>query len=174
MAVSWYGIRWRAWLLQVSLVVSAIAGTSCTTPFPAEEAHVVTLYQAWELQPGEQIAGYTVAGSLGDIAIEMEGHAAFAPFNGKVQPYANAPQDCVVFLSNEVPAYLFRLCGLKHPRYGFRQAGAAIGRAEQLQFATLRQQPDGTWALVEPSSEILERVLKRPSPNQEREKTGVP
>ncbi|MGF1499952.1 MAG: hypothetical protein ACFB8W_24460 [Elainellaceae cyanobacterium] len=166
-------MKQRISYLQLILVIGSMVGTGCAASLSPEEAQVVNIHQAWEIQPGEQVAGYTVAGSLGDISIELDGHSVFAPFNGTVRPYANSPQSCVVFLSDEVPAYLFRLCGLKRPRYGSHRVGSTIGRAEQLQFATLRQQPDGTWALVEPSSEILTRVLQQPQQEESGEQADV-
>ncbi|HEY9806306.1 MAG TPA: hypothetical protein V6D04_07035, partial [Candidatus Obscuribacterales bacterium] len=72
----------------------------------------IQLAQTWELQPGSAIAGYSVAGGLGDISIVLAGKPVFAPFTGSVQPYQGS---CVLFASDEVPAYLFRLCGLKQP-----------------------------------------------------------
>ncbi|NJR66803.1 MAG: hypothetical protein HC772_18205 [Leptolyngbyaceae cyanobacterium CRU_2_3] len=40
--------------------------------------------------------------------------------------------------------------------------GEAIGSGDYLHFATLRKQPDGTWTIVEPAKDILERILKPP------------
>jgi hypothetical protein len=81
----------------------------------------------------------------------------YAPFAGKVEPHR---EDCVVFSSPEVPAYLLRLCGVRRPKLGQVQQGEAIASAEFLQFAALRRQPDGKWAMVEPSTDVLERTLK--------------
>lgn len=122
-------------------------------PPPSRQLH---LQQQWELQPGERIADYKVAGGLGDVSIALKGGVVRAPFDGEVEPLS---QDCVLFSSPEVPAYLFRLCGLNRPNFGELDQGKSIGSAEYLQFAALRKQPDGTWAMVEPSREILERSL---------------
>lgn len=119
----------------------------------------IQLAQTWELQPGSAIAGYPVAGGLGDISIVLAGKSVFAPFTGSVQPYQG---NCVLFASDEVPAYLFRLCGLKQPQLGDVRQGTVIGSGTYLQFAALRKQPNGTWAFVEPSRSILERTLKQP------------
>ncbi|NEQ31045.1 MAG: hypothetical protein F6K04_08580, partial [Leptolyngbya sp. SIO4C5] len=62
----------------------------------------------------------------------------------------------------EVPAYLFRLCGLKNARLGDIKAGNQVGTGETLQFAALRKQPDGSWALVEPAVDVLERTVSSP------------
>jgi len=45
------------------------------------------------------------------------------------------------------------------PRLGEVKAGQVMGRSEVLQFAAMRRQPDGTWAIVEPATEILEKTL---------------
>ncbi|MBD1863696.1 hypothetical protein [Trichocoleus sp. FACHB-46] len=119
----------------------------------------IQLAQTWELQPGSAIAGYSVTGGLGDISIALSGKTVFAPFTGLTQPYQGS---CVLFSSDEVPAYLFRLCGLKQPRLGEVRQGQPLGNGDYLQFAALRKQPNGTWAFVEPSRNILERTLKQP------------
>ncbi|MEB3269543.1 MAG: hypothetical protein VKJ09_13445 [Leptolyngbya sp.] len=125
---------------------------------PVPPPRQIRIHQAWELQPGQMVAGFRVAASLGDISIDMAGASVKAPFIGEVEPAALAP-DCVFFSSPEVPAYLFRYCGLRHPHLGPIQPGEAMGSAKILHFATLRRQPDGTWAMVEPSSNVLERSL---------------
>ncbi|NEQ33215.1 MAG: hypothetical protein F6K04_19820, partial [Leptolyngbya sp. SIO4C5] len=114
-----------------------LASCSQSAPPPARQ---VTIHQNWALQPGSEIAGYRISGSLGDISIELNGKAAHAPFDGKVQPSA---ANCVMFSSPEVPAYLFRLCGLKNARLGDIKAGNQVGTGETLQFAALRKQPNG-------------------------------
>ncbi|NJL88087.1 MAG: hypothetical protein HC886_22345 [Leptolyngbyaceae cyanobacterium SM1_1_3] len=118
----------------------------------------VPVQQTWELQLGDRIAGYFVSASLGDISIELDGAKVYAPFPGDVEP--TDIEYCVVFSSAEVPAYLFRLCGLRRPKLGSVSQGEAIGSGRYLHFATLRRQPDGTWAIVEPSSSVLERILQ--------------
>jgi len=114
----------------------------------------INIQQTWALQPGSQVGGYQVVGSLGDVSIELDGSAIKAPFDGKVQPTAH---DCVAFSSPEVPAYLFRLCGVKRPRLGSVEMGQVIGRGEVIQFAAMRRQPDGTWAMVEPAVDVLNK-----------------
>ncbi|WP_253188329.1 hypothetical protein [Leptolyngbya sp. 'hensonii'] len=116
------------------------------------------LFQNWQLQPGDEIAGYPIVSSLGDISIQLRGKPVYAPFQGRIEPFTS---HCVVFSSPEVPAYLFRLCGLNRPRLGTVKAGEKIGSGPALQFAALRKQPNGTWAFVEPSQSILEKVLTR-------------
>ena len=116
----------------------------------------IPLHQQWALQPGSEVGDYRIMGGLGDVSIEIKGKAIRAPFDGKVQP---TDHDCVAFTSPEVPAYLFRLCGLQRPHLGTVQAGDKIGKGQVLQFAAMRRQPDGTWALVEPAVDILERTV---------------
>ncbi len=132
----------------------------CSALKSDESVRVVQIQQAWELQPGDAIAGHPVAGSLGDISIELDGAKVYAPFDGLVQP--NNVGECVIFSSPDVPAYLFRLCGIGRPRLGEIKQGQVIGAANYLQFAALRRQPDGKWAMVEPASDILQRTLTQP------------
>lgn len=121
----------------------------------------VVIQQDWELEPGDSIAGHLVAGSLGDISIQLNDRAVYAPFNGAIEPAANRV-GCVYFSTPEIPAYLFRFCGLRQPYLGTVNATDVIGFSRVLHFATLRRQPDGTWAIVEPSSKVLERALQAP------------
>ncbi|WP_346291899.1 hypothetical protein [Sphaerothrix gracilis] len=118
----------------------------------------VPVQQTWELQLGDRVAGYVISASLGDISIELNGGKIYAPFAGEVEPTDKA--SCIVFSSAEVPAYLFRFCGIRRPRLGTVRQGDSIGSGRYLHFATLRRQPDGTWAIVEPSSSVLERTLQ--------------
>ncbi|HEY9749986.1 MAG TPA: hypothetical protein V6C63_14975 [Allocoleopsis sp.] len=146
--------------LGIAIAILVLLRLGCsrqqTTEFTPKK---IQLAQTWELQPGSAIAGYSVAGGLGDISIVLAGKSVFAPFAGSVQPYQGT---CVLFASDEVPAYLFRLCGLKQPQLGDVRQGDVIGSGTYLQFAALRKQPNGTWAFVEPSRNILERTLKQP------------
>jgi hypothetical protein len=116
------------------------------------------LHQKWELQPGDTIANYPVLGGLGDLSINTQGKPIYAPFHGTLR---RTTHHCTLFSSPEVPAYQFRLCGLSNPRLGDVAQGDSIGTANALQFAALRKQPDGTWAIVEPSKSILHRTLNR-------------
>lgn len=126
----------------------------------AEEPEVrpLLVQQQWELEMGQRVADYRIVGGLGDISIALQGGKVKAPFSGEVRPHT---PDCVIFSSPEVPAYLFRLCGLHRPQLGEVKEGGTIGAGEMLQFATLRKQPDGSWSLVEPSRDLLERSLAR-------------
>jgi hypothetical protein len=145
--------------LNAALVVVVVLLTTLgCTPEPAAEPPIdVKLYQTWELQPGDAVAGYSVTGGLGDISIALQGDTVYAPYDGRVQPHKPG---CVMFSSADVPNYLLRLCGLKKPKFGARRAGEAIGTADALEFALLNKRPDGLWALVEPSKQILEQMLQ--------------
>lgn len=117
------------------------------------------LYQQWQLQPGDTIAGRSVTGGLGDISIQLDGNPVYAPFDGKVDP---TKANCVLFSSADVPGYLFRFCGLTAPKLGDIRQGDPIGSGNHLEFAALRKQSDGRWAMVEPAKSILERTLRKP------------
>ncbi|NEP19710.1 MAG: hypothetical protein F6J97_22945 [Leptolyngbya sp. SIO4C1] len=127
-------------------------------PAASPSARVINLQQQWELEPGDIIAGRLVTGSLGDVSIALEGRKLYAPFDGDIEP-ATQPH-CVIYSTPEVPAYLFRFCGLRRLQLGPIRAGQTIGSADHLQFATMRRQPDGTWIIVEPSTGILERAIQ--------------
>ncbi len=139
----------------VLLATLAACGRSAAVP-PRD----IQIHQSWALQPGSQVGNYRVVGGLGDISIELEGNALRAPFDGRIEPTKQLAA-CVAFSSPEVPAYLFRLCGVKRPRLGDVTAGQVIGHGDVIQFAAMRRQPDGTWALVEPAMDVLERTVAR-------------
>ena len=122
-------------------------------------------YQNWQLQTGGQVAGYQITHGLGDVGLDLQGNAIYAPYSGQIQAHT---RECVLFSTAQLPAYLFRLCGLHRPRLGAIGAGQRMGAVKQLQFAALRKQPDGTWAFVEPSADLLERILKQPSSGEVR------
>ncbi|MCU0568056.1 MAG: hypothetical protein MUF49_15835 [Oculatellaceae cyanobacterium Prado106] len=118
----------------------------------------IQIQQTWQLQPGNRVADRLVLAGLGDISLELNGQAA-APFTGKAEINS---QGCVLFTGADVPAYLFRLCGLERPRLGHLKQGEAIGSGKILHVATLRKQPDGSWTIVEPDQELLMRLLPKP------------
>jgi hypothetical protein len=123
----------------------------------------IVLQQSWEIESGDRVAGQLVTGSLGDISVQLAGTRLRAPFDGQVELAAKGFQ-CIYFSSPEVPAYLFRYCGVHRPRLGPLRTGEVMGRGRQIHFATLRRQPDGAWAIVEPSDRVLERSLNQPMP----------
>ncbi|MBD1848573.1 hypothetical protein [Leptolyngbya sp. FACHB-711] len=119
---------------------------------------MIQIQQTWQLQPGDAIANHSVVAGLGDISIRLNGDSVYAPFDGQVQQNVAG---CILFSSPDVPAYLFRLCGLKQPKLGTVQQGETIGSGDYVHIATLRKQPEGTWAMVEPAKDILEKLLNR-------------
>ena len=116
----------------------------------------ITIQQTWELQVGNQVGNYRISSGLGDITLELGGDPVQMPFDGKLQPMDD---HCIALTSPDVPAYLFRLCGINRPNLGQRSQGNTIGRAERLVFAAFRKEPDGTWALIEPATELIEQFL---------------
>ncbi|MGD1928611.1 MAG: hypothetical protein ACFB12_06855 [Leptolyngbyaceae cyanobacterium] len=132
--------------------------TACTLTQAQVPPRNIPIHQNWVLQPGSKVGDFSVVGSLGDVSIDLDGHKIKAPFDGQVQP---AEHDCIAFTSPEIPAYLFRLCGVTRPRLGDVKAGTVIGRGDVLQFAAMRRQPDGTWAMVEPAIDVLEKTFAK-------------
>jgi hypothetical protein len=142
--------------------LAAIALGSCSPSTSAPGPRNVTLHQKWALQPGDRLSGYQVLSGLGDITVDIQGNRIFMPFDGQVQPAEGNVDLCVILSSPEVPAYLFRLCGLRQVRLGDLAQGDPIGSGNTVAFATLRRQADGTWAMVEPAKEMLAQFLDRP------------
>jgi hypothetical protein len=138
------------------LLLLLISGCTASQP-PNRTISEPKLYQSWQLKLGDQVAGSTVIGGLGDISIALNGKSVYAPSTGDAYL---GQQGCVYFAGTDTPAYLFRLCGLKSPKLGALKAGDVIATGDILQFATLLKQSDGTWALVEPDKSLLERTLK--------------
>lgn len=136
----------------------SLAGLSLSCGRPAPTPRTLNLHQSWSLSIGTEIAGYKVSSGLGDISLALSGDSVHMPFNGKVEP---TDTDCVIVSSADVPAYLFRLCGLNQAQLGEQSQGQIIGRANHLVFAMLRREPDGTWAVVEPSPRFIEQLLVR-------------
>jgi hypothetical protein len=138
-------------------VVLLFTQAGCTANRSISPTRQIQIEQTWQLQPGDAIAQHRVVAGLGDISIHLKGDSVYAPFDGEVQQ--NLP-GCVLFSSPDVPAYLFRLCGLNQPKIGEVRQGKAIGSGEYLHVATLRKQPEGTWAMVEPAKDVLDRMLQ--------------
>lgn len=139
-------------MLSVSLLSSNCGQQESVIP----PARAFEIQQNWELKPGNLVAGHRISGGLGDISIEMNGDSLYAPFSGTLHPHQ---QHCAIFSSPEVPAYLLRFCDIKRPKLGELQQGEPMGTGRTLQFATLRKQPSGEWAIVEPAQDMLERIL---------------
>jgi hypothetical protein len=146
--------------LFTGLAASLLILTGCSTTPNVNDTIDLKLYQQWQLQPGDAIQGYSVVGGLGDISIALNGQSLYAPFDGRAQ---KDQRSCLIFSSPDVPAYLFRLCGMNDSQWGSHNQGDRLGSANTIFIATLRKQPDGTWAIVEPSKPILERILSKSS-----------
>ena len=146
----------RRWIWIGAILIGAVA---CSRPLEDVQIRQFEIQQQWQLQPGSLVSGRRISGGLGDISVDLDGSAIHAPFDGKVQPYE---QRCLIYSTPEVPAYLFRLCGLDHANLGNIGRGEVIGRGAMLQFAALRKQPSGQWAMVEPSIAMLESILAKP------------
>ncbi|MEL6469580.1 MAG: hypothetical protein AAFQ74_07615 [Cyanobacteria bacterium J06623_4] len=148
--------RRRLFRSRLSLYFLALWLSSCAA-HSAPEPRSITLQQQWALNPGDEIAGKAISGSLGDISLFLQGQQVKAPFDGEIEP--SELDDCAFYSTPEIPAYLFRLCGLRRVNYGKVNAGKPIGKGDYLSFATLRRQPDGTWIIVEPARGVLEKAL---------------
>ncbi len=133
---------------------------------PADQTISINIAQDWQLHPGDTIAGYKVAGGIGDIAIELQsgswpmgGATVHAPFNGRVRI---DQRQCLYYTAPAIPDQMLRLCGLSSPHLGPIAAPQAIGQGRSLQLATLRKQSTGKWAIVEPDKTLIEKLLKAP------------
>ncbi|MBD3882537.1 hypothetical protein IFO70_12270 [Phormidium tenue FACHB-886] len=147
------------WLLWGSGVAIALIATACSLMTSPEPLRQIQIQQNWAVKQGDRIANHPVVAGLGDISIQLNGDAAYAPFAGRVEPNS---EFCVLYSTPEIPAYLFRLCGLSQLQLGEVSTGAMIGTGDYLHITTLRKQPDGTWTIVEPAKDILERILTPP------------
>ena len=145
-------------ILSTAISFLLIFLVGCGSQQTSEAPKQFPMTQNWELKPGDTIANYKILGGLGDISIALKGKKLYAPYNGRVQPHNS---QCVVFSSEEVSAYLFRICGLQSTQFGSRLRGETMGRGEQVQIALLNKQADGKWAMVEPSKEIIEQMLQQ-------------
>ncbi len=140
-------------------ILLSIVLTGCQKA-PPDDGREIVVEQSWELDLGDAVEGFPVVGSLGDVSVYLKNSIVRAPFDGEVERSAIA-DNCIFFSSPEVPAYLFRYCGLKGINLGEVRQGKKMGKADYLHFATMRRQPEGTWAIVEPSRNVLERSLEK-------------
>jgi hypothetical protein len=159
------------WCSKRCLLLMLIGGCS-TSPTPDQKIEV-NVAQNWQLQAGSTIAAadasYPVTSGLGDIAIQLSDgipnpwqigyRSVYAPFAGEVRIDS---RHCLFYMAAEIPAYTFRLCGLTAEKLGKIAAGEPIGHGRSLQFATLRKQPNGKWAIVEPDQIFIKKLLKAP------------
>lgn len=156
-AIEAYSIMRTYWI--TALMISNLTACQIIQPQLSPEAKPmkIQIYQKWELQRGDRINNQTVTSALGELAIETNGNAVYAPMRGEAKPDSNG---CVLFAGTELPSYLFRLCGINVPKLGTLRKGQPIGTAKLLVLATFLKQANGTWAFVEPSKAIVEQILK--------------
>jgi len=129
----------------------------------------ISLRQTWSLQAGESIEGHRVVSGLGDLSVALKDEV-YAPADGIVYgrfvlisegTVTQSQQDCLVFSSPQIPAYLLQLCGLDKRRLGFVKRGGVLGKAQgYLHLALLRH--DEQWVFVSPSPDLLKRLLRKP------------
>jgi len=144
------------------VVLGVLGGMGCSAKQETLPPRTFNLYQNWSLQPGDKLAGYEVHSGLGDVAIDLGGNRLYMPFEGQVQQAAGNEDRCLVVSSPDVPAYLFRLCGVTQGQIGDRRRGEVIGRGSIVAFAAMRRQADGTWAMVEPAKDLIAQFLNEP------------
>jgi hypothetical protein len=149
----------RCLLRWIGMGAIALILAGCSTVAEEVPPRHLEMQQQWVLPPGSVVSGRRIMGGLGDISVELGGNAIHAPYDGKVEPHDH---DCYIYSSPEIPAYLFRLCGLDQTNLGDIRRGQVIGRGAVLQFSALRKQPSGQWAMVEPSVSMLESILAQP------------
>ncbi|MBE9031067.1 hypothetical protein IQ266_15135 [filamentous cyanobacterium LEGE 11480] len=161
-----------SWCSKTTSILLLTVGLCSCSPPKSNHKITIQVFQDWQLKPGDKIAGYAVTGGLGDISIDVQGQTIYAPFDGVAK---TDKQGCLFYRSAEIPAYMFRLCGISGGGWigqtlgQFRQlqlgpikSGAVLGHAKTLQFATLRKQTNGKWAIVEPDKSFIESLLKPP------------
>ncbi len=141
-------------ILQIASGALVTLLTACQSGPPPPRT--ITIQQTWKLQVGNQVGDYRISSGLGDITLELSGNPVRMPFDGKVQPMDD---HCLALTSPEVPGYLFRLCDINRPNLGQHSQDHTIGRAERLVFAAFRKEPDGTWALIEPATDLIKQFL---------------
>lgn len=128
-----------------------------TQPSSSAKPMSLQIYQKWELQRGNRINNQTIVSALGELAIDLDRKPIYASMSGETKLDQSG---CVLFAGTELPAYLFRFCGISSPKLGVLRKGQPIGTAHLLVFATFLKQNNGTWAFVEPSKTMLEQILK--------------
>ena len=138
-------------------------------PIPASPNHKeVELKQTWGLQTGDSIVGHDIVGGLGGLSIEIK-QAIYAPADGIVydrfvfinKGSLNKSQDnCMLFASAQMPAYLLQLCGLSQRNLGTVKQGQPIGKTTGYLYVALLRE-DRQWFFVSPAKELLKRLLRQ-------------
>ena len=105
-------VRARLILLGTSLFGTSLFLSSCAAQPSSQPPIDIQLFQKWQLQPGDTIAGHTVLGGLGDISIALKGSPVYAPFDGEAQV---DKRGCVFFSTAEIRPTNFGFVGLTRP-----------------------------------------------------------
>lgn len=145
--------------LAIPLLLAILLGSETYENHSPTHFTSVEIEQAWALEPGDLLGHYSISSGLGDVVIELGGAPLYMPMAGEIQPLN--PR-CSLFSSPELPAYRLRLCGLSQVKSGLLREGVVFGRGDRVALALLRRQPQGTWAMVEPATSILEQFLTPP------------
>lgn len=78
------------------LALALLMLTACDRTANPNETINLKLYQNWQLQPGDKVAGFPVVSGLGDVSIELNGKSVYAPFEGQAQ---KDQRNCLIFLA---------------------------------------------------------------------------
>ena len=146
--------------LAIPLVLAVLLGNETYRKMQPATLTSIEIEQVWELEPGDRLGNFRISSGLGDVVIELGGAPMYMPMAGEMQPISS---DCSLFSSAELPAYRLRLCGLSWAKSGPLNRGAVLGRGDRVALALLRRQPQGSWAMVEPATSILEQFLTPPN-----------
>jgi hypothetical protein len=139
---------------------------------PQQQIREIEVQQTWGMPAGVQIGKYRIASGLGDISLEMEG-TSFAPIDGWNEGdfvlisqgnLQRNQDDCTIFSSPQMPAYLLKLCGLKHKNTGRIEQGKPLGKTDgylHISLLSYRKADRGraTWVYVSPSAQLLESLV---------------
>ncbi len=139
---------------------------------PQAQIREIEVQQTWGVPAGAQIGKYRIASGLGDISLEMKGKS-FAPVDGWSENefvlisqgnLQRNKDDCTIFSSPQIPAYLLKLCGLKHKNRGRIEQGEVLGKTDgylHLSLLSYRKAESGraTWVYVSPATQLLESLV---------------
>lgn len=133
----------------------------------------IVVAQSWPISTGDQIGGYAVLASLGELSLQTQDFLV-APTDGSVSrqmewstPLNPNPKplspDCVTYTSPAYPAYLSRFCGLRQSRTGMMTVSDRFGQSNGLlHFALLTLRPtesqgnqERQWHYVAPAPEFV-------------------
>jgi hypothetical protein len=132
----------------------------------------IELQKSWGIHAGDVIGNYPVAGGLGEISLRIRGNIR-APMDGRVEDkfvlvsegtIINSDDNCVLFSSPQLPAYLSKFCGLETQNLGLVRQGQSIGKTDgylHVALLTYRQSAENRnqWVYVSPSMGWLEKLV---------------